>query len=279
MERIKSEHRAGKYIADTLDSAISLVNMAKEDGLTVSMGDLPVLREKGVWALISPRADPEGHLIGWRAGVYPLWINTTLVKPGEEPRSYRELLEPRWREKITLSSPVTTPDPIYKYLATRKAGVLDDDFWRRLGLHGVKIGPSFREIQLWLAQGQVAISLTSLDSTMAPYVKQGAPIKAVEMAEGVTTMPLVVAFALIKNGPHPNAARVFVNWLLGPEGQQTYADAAGGMYPLRNDVRDVRPPALRVEMKKPLVVDFSMTLEATKIQREGTLARLLGLEK
>ena len=279
MERIKIELRAGKYIADTLDSSTSNVVMAKEEGLTVSMGDLPVLREKDVWALQPPGVDREGHLIGWRAGVYPTFINSTLVKPGEEPRSYRELLEPRWRGKITLASPVTTPSIINVYLVTRKAGALDDDFWRSLGRQDLRIGPSFREPIAWLARGEVAVLLGLPDSNVAPFVKEGAPIKAIELAEGVAVFPQLVAFALIRNGPHPNAARVFVNWLLSQEGQQVYAEAAGGMTPLRKDTPDIRPPSLKVEMKKPLIVDFPMQMEATKLQRDGTLAKLLGLEK
>ena len=280
IERIKTEHRAKKYIADTLDSSTSNVVMAKEEGLTVSMGDLPVLREKDIWTPVPPNADPEGHLMGYKGGVYPLWVNTARVKPGEEPCSYRELLDPRWRSgKITISSPVTTPTSIMIYLATKKAGTLDDDFWRRLGSQEVRMAPSFQEPLLWLAQGQVALSLTAVDFNMAPYVKEGAPVKALEMVEGVIVQPLLTSIALIKNGPHPNAARVFVNWILSQEGQQVFAEATGGMLPMRKDNTDIRPPALRVEMKKPLVADFSMAVEATKLQREGTLAKLLGMEK
>lgn len=280
IERIKAEQRAGRFIADTLDTAVSLVAIAKEDGLTASMGELPALADKDIWALSSPRADPEGHIIGIRPTTLPFWVNTAAVKAGEEPRSYRDLVDTRWGGgKLGLSSPVTAPNSIWIYLTTRKNGSLDDDYWRRLGRQELRLAPSVRETPSWLARGEIAASFVDADSSMAPYVKEGAPLKAIEMAEGVLVAPQSVSIALAKNGPHPNAARVFTNWYLGREGQSLYAQAVGGYYPLRKDTPDIRPPALRVEIKKPLLVDLSVALESAKMQREGTLAKLMGLEK
>lgn len=280
IERIKAEQRAGRFIADTLDTAVSLVAIAKEDGLTASMGELPALADKDIWALSSPRADPEGHIIGIRPTTLPFWINTTAIKPGEEPRSYRDLVDTRWGGgKLGLSSPVTAPNSIWIYLTTRKNGSLDDDFWRRLGRQQLRLAPSVRETPSWLARGEIAASFVDADSSMAPYVKEGAPLKAVEMSEGVLVAPQSVSIALAKNGPHPNAARVFTNWYLGQEGQSLYARAVGGYYPLRKDTPDIRPPALRVEIKKALLVDLPVALESAKMQREGTLAKLMGVEK
>ena len=279
IERIKTERRAQKYIADTIDTAPTLLAMAKDDGLTTAIGDIPSLRERDIWVMLPPKADPEGHIIGLRSAPYPTWVNTTLVKPGNEPRSYKDLLESKWKGKITLDSPVTSPLTIYVYLATRKAGTLDDDFWRRLSRQELKVGPSTREPLSWLARGEVEVHMATSDAMMAPYLKEGAPIRAIEMVEGVPIVTNSAAISLIKDGPHSNAARVFVNWLTSREGQDFYAQTIGGFYPLRKDTPDIRPTALRVEMKKPLVMDFASVLEVTKMQREGTLAKILGLEK
>lgn len=279
MERIKTEQRAQKFIADTLDTSTSFVALAKDDGLTISMGALPNLREKDAWALAPPTVDTEGHLITTRPATYPSYINTNLVKSGEQPRSYRELLDPQWRGgKVTIGSPITDPIPIYVYLTTRKAGVLDDDFWRRLGRQELKVSPSVREPGLWLARGEAALSFSSSEPNVASYIKEGAAIKAIEMAEGVTINPYSNSISLIKNGAHPNAARVFVNWLLSQEGQQIYAQSVGGFVPLRRDVPDIRPINMRIEMKKPLIVGLPLILETARLQREGTLAKLLGIE-
>ncbi|MDO8636590.1 MAG: hypothetical protein Q7R34_10205, partial [Dehalococcoidia bacterium] len=82
MERIRSEQVAGKYIADTFDSAASLVATAKIDGLTVNIGPLPELDNKDKWRA-DPRLDPEGHFVGTYVITTTIYVNTNLVKPGE----------------------------------------------------------------------------------------------------------------------------------------------------------------------------------------------------
>ena len=88
---------------------------------------------------------------------------------------------------------------------------------------------------------------------------------------------MTIAIAPVKNSPHPNAAKVFVNWLLTAEGQTIFHKAKATM-PIRKDVTDFRP-ANRLEPAKASLVDLALMVEASKIQREATLSRLMGLEK
>ncbi|MBI4288774.1 MAG: extracellular solute-binding protein [Chloroflexi bacterium] len=278
VERIKSEQKAGQATADVFDSALSLVNIAKQDGLTQPYGYLPVLEEKDVWN-IHPKADPEGHLLGVRSSTITPYINTKLVKPGDAPRSYRSLLEPQWKKKVTIDSPLTSPVSIWMYLATLKAGVTNDDYWRQLTKQEPVIAPGFREMFLKLIQGEAQVAIDGADGSIAPFVKEGALVQAVPLEDGVLVAPYSVAIAIIKNAPHPNAARLFLNWLSSQEGENTYSQAAGGIAVYRKDVPDARAAAIKADIKKVIPIDLAIQLEATRVQREGTFAKILGLEK
>lgn len=278
VERIKAEQKAGQPTGDVFDSALSLVNLGKQDGLTQSYGYLPVLEEKDVWN-IHPKADADGHLLGVRSSTITPYINTRLVKREDAPRSYRTFLEPQWKKKVVIDSPVTSPVSIWMYLATRKSGILTDDYWRQLAKQDIVVGPTYRDLFMKLIQGEASVAIDGADGSIAPFVKEGAPVQAVPLEEGTLVAPYSVGIAVIKNAPHPNAARLFLNWLSSQEGENTYTQAAGGIAVYRKDVPDIRSPAIKADIKKLIPVDLSTQLEATQVQREGSFAKLLGLEK
>lgn len=275
IERLKTEGAAKKYIADAFDTASSLVATAKTTGLTASVGDLPVLAEKDVWYL-PPRLDTEGHIIVINPSPTSIYINTKLITPGGEPKSYRELLDSKWKGKIGISTPVTDPVPIYSYVARKQMG-LEEDYWRQLSRQDLKIVPSRRDVDNLLARGEVPLIYAASASTTGPLIKEGAPMKAVEVEEGVI-MAAGPGITLLKEAPHPNAARLFINWLLSAEGQKLWSEKRGSLG-MRKDVPDYQHPATKMPLKKVIYQSLDDVLELSKVQREGTMAKLLGLEK
>ncbi len=275
LERLKSEGAAKKYIADAIDSATSLVATAKSIGLTTGAGDLPVLAEKDVWYL-PPRIDTEGHIITINPSPTSIYINTKLINPGGEPKSYKELLDSKWKGKIGISTPVTDPVPIYSYVARKQMG-LDDDYFRQLSKQDLKIVPSRRDVDNLLARGEVPLIYAASASTTGPLIKEGAPMKAVEVEEGVI-MAAGPGITLLKDAPHPNAARLFINWLLSAEGQKLWSEKRGSLG-MRKDVPDYQHAATKMPLKKVIYQSLDDVMELSKVQREGTMAKLLGLEK
>lgn len=275
MERIKTEHRAGKFIADTYDTSAVFVAQAKGDGLTVSAGELPVLEEK-VWQ-VHPRMDKEGHILGTTIAVTTLYFNTTMVKQGEEPRSYRDLLQPRWKGKLLFPSPTTQPNAIRAYVAYKKNGVLDDAYWAQLGKQDLKVSPTIRDQDSILARGEAAVGVSNVDATINPFIKQGAPIKPIVVEEGVVVSTGAPGIAMVKDGPHPNATRLFLNWFFTQEGQRAYHEARATTSP-RKDVPSFAPATGRVALDKFWTVDMAMELETARLQRDGSFSKLLGLE-
>ncbi|MBF8265045.1 MAG: hypothetical protein HW384_909 [Dehalococcoidia bacterium] len=275
VERIKSEQAAKKNIADTLDTSIAIVGTAMNMGLLDSLTDLPILQQKDVWAY-NPRLDPEGIIIGAAPGILTSFVNTSLIKAGEEPKSFRELLNPKWKGgKIGIPSPVTAPAVNYVYVFRKEYG-LDDDYFRHLIKQEPKIFPTIRDAEAAVARGETHLIMATSDAGLAPYVKEGAPIKAIEMEGGIVGN-IVPGIALVKKAPHPNAARVFVNWLLSAEGQRVYAQAKVG-FSMRKDVPDFSAPALKIQPKKINPMSLEVLLAASKLQNERVVAKLLGIE-
>lgn len=278
IERIKSEAAAKKYIADTLDTSPTAVLTARDMGLTAKgTEDLPVLGQKGVWRT-DPRFDPEGHILSIGMGFQTPFINTNRIKPGEEPKSFRDLLDPKWKgHKIGIYHPTTVPATLnYVYNFRDKYGV-DEDFFRQLARQEPRVSPVLREPNFWLVNGEVAMLAMSSDAQMGPFVKEGAPVKPIEF-EGGAIVYSVPGIAMVKNAPHPNATRVYLNWLLSPEGQNTYLKARAGT-PIRNDVPDFGAEAFRFKASKIIVDTYGAALNTSRIQREMVVAKLMGIEK
>lgn len=277
IERIKTEQAARKNIADTLDTSMTIVLSAKNSGITEKVADdLPVLRQTGVWRM-APKYDPDGQTLAVAQGFLTTFINTSRVKPGEEPKALKDLLDPRWKGgKIGLSSPVTAPAFIYIYNYRDKYGV-DEDFFRQIVKQEPRIGPTVRESNAWVAQGETSMLVPTSDASMAPFIKEGAPLKAIELEGGPITFP-VPGIALVKNAPHPNATRVFLNWLLSPEGQTAYLKARVST-PVRSDVPDFGEDVFRFKPRKTIIETYPESLKVARYQTELVLARLMGLGK
>jgi ABC-type Fe3+ transport system substrate-binding protein len=88
-----------------------------------------------------------------------------------------------------------------------------------------------RQLAESLAKGKIAltIGLTYYTFyTFLPFIKAGLPVKTLpDMKEGTYTSCGSSALSVVKGSPHPNATKVFINWLLGKEGQDIYGKAMG----------------------------------------------------
>ncbi|MBI4288582.1 MAG: extracellular solute-binding protein [Chloroflexi bacterium] len=237
--RLATEQRTKQYTADIFDSSPSWVATAKQQGFTVSLTDLPVFRDKSVWAMQPVIDSPDGHLIAFAPNPLPVVANTNLVKPQDEPKSWYDLLDPKWKGKIGVNDPITSsgPDIIVSYMVNHKA--LDMEYFRRLGDQNLVylLGGSKEGLEK-TARAEIAFTIVGSSAVTALFLQQGAPVKPLDLKEGrpILTQPVTV----IKNAPHPNAARVFINWLLSAEGQAVYAQAAT-MESVRKDVPSAMP--------------------------------------
>lgn len=274
MERIKSERAAKKPIADTYDTAPGFVITAKKSGLTQPSENLPVLADSRIWRM-APH-DGERNVWGIYASQRPPQVNTSLVKPGDEPKSYAEMITPKWSGKIVIAPPLSDPSVIYLYVAGKKYGFLNDDYFRQLGKQNLKIVSTVRDVVSSLARSEAAITPAYSASVAASLIVEGAPIRSIDASEGVT-MGWGTAIAIAKDGPHPNASNVFLNWLFSRQGQEVYGKGVKTL-PIRNDLPFYGPAAAYVEAKKTLALELADLEEVSRLQTGQVVDKLLGLE-
>lgn len=271
LERIRTEQRVKQVVADFMEASSTHTLNLKSAGGTVSSKDLPALREKDVWRVDPLAADSEGHLLVQRSMYLSPWVNSNLVKPAQEPKSYRDLGKLEWKGKIMFSDPSVSTGAYNVFLPLMDRGYLDMEFVRSLKGQDLKFVPGTRDIARALAKGEVLFGLPISDVDAYPFVNEGAPIKAIALEEG--TIINLSAMVAVKGAPHPNATKLFMNWLLGPEGQKVYSKALN-LSSVRKDGGDFRHPDAAVVAKRLLPTTEEDAQKQAKAFRDKTLVEL-----
>jgi iron(III) transport system substrate-binding protein len=166
--------------------------------------------------------DPEGMHINTRIWLSSLGYNTNLVKAEEAPRSYADLLDPKWMGKIIKAHPAYAGSIMTAtFQISRDLGW---EYFEKLAKQKVMQVQSSTDPPKKLALGERAVMADGNDYNLIQLKEQGAPVEVVYASEGT---PLIVApSGVFKNAPNPNAARLFYNWLHGIEAQQLLVDFA-----------------------------------------------------
>jgi len=210
----------------------------------------PSTLEKVVW-----RVDPAVLAPGDRDWLYikvpftGILVNTNLVKPEKEPKSYQDLLNPEWTGKIALQTPaIGGTGSGWFDAAYRTLGL---DYMKALAKQVALVRTAFDTVDT-VARGQYAISIAPSDIRLRELLKQGAPIKVVYPREGAHLSTQGGGF--VANAPHPNAAKLFLDWFYTKEGQTIFS-AADQTVSVRKDVpQDHVDPNLRYEEGQRLLV-------------------------
>ncbi|HZS62949.1 MAG TPA: extracellular solute-binding protein [Xanthobacteraceae bacterium] len=162
-------------------------------------------------------------------------INTTKVKQ-EDLRTAKDLLDPKWKGKIALQDPTTSGSGGNQ--AAHLYYQLGEDFVKKLYVdQAPMISRDTRQITDWLARGTTPIALGADDAEVDRLRKEGMPIALLHQFPDLYT-EVSAGFgqvAVLDKPPHPNAAKVFVNWIASKEGGEVYARAMD-VAPTRNDI-------------------------------------------
>lgn len=275
IERIKTEKRMGSIVGDLHQGNIINARIMKDEGLTANIAsELPVLREKDAWVIDILAGDPQDkEIFCFNISTYTPWVNTNLVKPGEEPKVWKDFLDPKWKGKITAMEPVASPG-IYQWaIPLMREKVIDEGFLKALYAQDVKLVIGYPQEAPMIARGERAMSISATESTYAGAIAAGAPIRAVSLEDG-TPLGLTVVNGF-KGGPHPNATKVFINWILSQEGQTVWGKAAS-VSSVRKDVPNFLPKAAQVTLKRPITITLEDSNLAAKWYQERWLVKLWG---
>jgi ABC-type Fe3+ transport system substrate-binding protein len=152
-----------------------------------------------------------------------LWFNSQIMK-AEDARSFDDLLEERFRDKIGMLDPRTPGSgaSMWSYLREIKG----DEFLKRLVGQKLALSRDQRVLAEMLAKGKIGLVLGLTYYSYAPFIKAGLPVAPLPTpAEGVYVSGGSGHLVALKNAPHPHASRLFLNWFLSREGQEIYTRA------------------------------------------------------
>ena len=231
VRRIADEWKAGVHYFDIhIGGSSSAVSGLLAEGVLDPIEPFLILPE-----VKEPKNWWGGHMYADRAGRYiytfqaymteGIWYNTTLMKP-EEIRSYDDLLDPKWKGKIGFLDPRTpgAGDSTWSYLWKVKG----EEYLKRLVGQKLHISRDQRLLADNLAKGKLTVVIGLTHYSFLPFLKAGIPLKPLPTPkEGDYGTGGSGNLTIMKNPPHPNATKLFVNWLLGKEGQEFFMKAMG----------------------------------------------------
>ena len=247
LERVKTEARMGQVVADLWEGSLVHSENMKLTGLLTTAGGLPILQEKEKFTLDPRRNSPEGYYYIANQYYIALHVNTNLVKRGEEPTAWVDLLSPKWKGNLIFTDPNLSDNTSYLAILIEQKR-LTLDFLEKLGKQDLKFDSSPSGLANRLARGEAAIGYTGASVTNS-LAREGAPLKMIDTIEGVFGTGL--ALGMVKKAPHPNATRLLINWGLSQEGQDTYSKDRG-LLSVRNDVSDYQHPAIQLKPQNPI---------------------------
>jgi iron(III) transport system substrate-binding protein len=156
--------------------------------------------------------DPDGYYTITYASVTALTYNSEKVKPTDEPKNWTDLIEKRWQGQVTLGSPNYSGTlGQWAVLMKKLYGI---DFFHKLAGNKPLIGRSIDDALIHLNSGESSIAVGDVASTSRSKAR-GNPVNISYPSDGA--MLLVGPSGVLKGARHPNAAKLFINYLLSGE--------------------------------------------------------------
>jgi iron(III) transport system substrate-binding protein len=227
-------------------------------------------------AIPSTFKDLEGYWTGFSARCRVILYNTNLVKKGDAPKSVFDLIDSKWKGKVTISDPrfgtmSFHAAALFVVLGDEKAARLFQD----LQENEVRVSPSNSDVRRLVENGEMALGLTDTDDANTSILS-GKPVAFVypdEQGMGTPFMPNMVS--LIAGGPNPESGRKLIDFLLSPEAEEMLAKSEAVQIPLHPSVS--LPKSVRsLSSLKPLQVDYAQV--ATRLEEViKILQPILGL--
>ncbi len=260
VNRMSVESNAGKHLADITNSGASgTVHLVKR-GLLIPV-ESPV-RD----AYDQEFKDKEGYWVNMSIFLCPFAYNTELVKAEEAPKSFADLLDPKWKGKMTLD---TRPNRFIPSLLQEWGEERAMTYFKKLAAQEPVLVRGHTAAAQLLAAGQFHILIEPFVYSTLSLKHNGAPVDIVwqkEFVPGSHGAPL----GLLKNAPHPYGALLLYEFLLSEKGQQVYIDV--GRTPTR---RGLKP-------KFPELIDINKRVRLSLIKpgaAEAHLKRVSGIMK
>jgi len=252
LQRVMQEAAAGVKTVDVIH--------------TSDAGHFVLLKEKGMLLKYAPQGtapfpagfkDKDGFYFGMRATLSVIADNPKLISDKDAPRTWKDLLNPKWKGKMVSAHPGYSGIIMTHVLAL--VNLYGWDYFRDLAKNSLHVVQSANDPAGVVASGERPVGVNGAEYFYYKTQKQGNPIKIIYPSEGI---PLVVSpVAVAKDAPHPNAAKLFVDYIFSKESQQLLADKEG-LY--------TGHPQVTYPADKPKLKDLKLlSVEADELERRN----------
>ncbi|MGE4340234.1 MAG: ABC transporter substrate-binding protein, partial [Pigmentiphaga sp.] len=212
-ERIRAEQAAGRAIGDVQHNGTTSVELMRRDGNLQPHGGLPNTER-----LVAP-FDAGAERVASNAQCYGILVNRRLVGADTEFRSWKDLTDPRWKGKI-ISDDMRAlgGGSVFFFVMQDEFG---QEFHEAMARQELVFSRQIRNDERRVARGEYAIYIPEL---MPFYTElKGLPVEFIVPEEGCPYVGFDIS--MLKDAPHPNAARLLMNFFLEPEAQLEFAKA------------------------------------------------------
>ena len=264
-QRVSQERASNIFSVDVLDSTDQAQFITwKKQGVLEPFVPAEALK------FPADQRDADGAYNSVRFTLIPVAYNTTMVKSEDAPKSFADLLDPKWMGKMVKAHPSYSGALVTSTFQTAQA--IGWGYFEKLGKQKVMQVQSSTEPPKKLSLGERAIAADGLEYVHIQLIEGGAPIAIVYPTEGTPFVPSCEAIA--KNAPHPNAARLFISFVFSRETQQYLVDEAG----LRSFHPDVKEKAGRVPLSKiKLLPSDPVAQEAATVELKKKYSEYFGI--
>ncbi len=202
---------------------------------------------------------PQGTWHGFAARARVLIVNTNLVPEAERPTSIRDLVSAKWAAKAGIAK------PLFGTTATHAACLFAawgrpeaERFFQQVKENQTKILSGNKQVALAVGAGQLCFGLTDTDDALGE-LEQGRPVAIVypdQGPDGLGTLFIPNSLGIIAGGPHPEASKRLVDYLLSPDVEARLAAGPSGQIPLNPVVKADNSRVATPQSVKPMAVDF-----------------------
>jgi iron(III) transport system substrate-binding protein len=217
--RVAQEYAAGLHVPDAVSTGDAAQFIAwKRSGLLAAYVPDDVVKH-----IPAEHRDPDGLYATVRSSLCVMAYNTQLVNSAEAPKSFADLLDPKWKGKIVKAHPSYSGTIMTStYQMVRELGWT---YLEKLARQQLLQIQSATDTPKKVVLGERPVMADGNESNVLLLKEAGQPIEAVYPAEG--TPSIVQPSAIFKAAPHPNAARLFQNYLFSVEGQELFVNIGG----------------------------------------------------